>query len=181
MKLIKQVERFVKRSIKNRVIIKHHKRTLHYLLKLYPKADEALQIAALSHDIERFFRKKGIFYGESGKAIPNKRAREQHGRRSGECMAKFLKEQDADIKLINKVKKLLKAHEDGGFREANFLKDADSISFLENNFNYYFKLRGKKRTNEKLDYMFNRITFRKAKELAKPFYKKCKKKLEKLT
>ena len=36
--------------------VKHYKRTLYWLLQLRSDSDEALQIAAYSHDAERVFR-----------------------------------------------------------------------------------------------------------------------------
>src|SRR3989344_1580256 len=74
---------------------------------------------------------------------------------------------------IERVKYLISKHEVGGDDDQNLLKDADSLSFVENNADFFIsrldKL-GYEKIKEKFDWMFNRITDQKAKEIAKPFY-----------
>jgi hypothetical protein len=86
-----------------------------------------------------------------------------------------------DKKFIAKVKKLIVVHETGGTYDENLIKDADSISFLEVNspmfINWIPKRLTAEQVREKFNYMFNRITLPKAKDLAKPFYESSLKKL----
>ena len=66
--------------------------------------------------------------------------------------------------------------EEGGNEEADLIKDADSISYLENNAIKHIKLIGKlskDRIKNKVDWMYNRISSKKAKSLAEPFYKEA--------
>ncbi len=53
----KKIEKIIKNSLVTEDPI-HSKNTLEWLLKLKPDADEALQIAALAHDIERAIEKR---------------------------------------------------------------------------------------------------------------------------
>lgn len=82
-----------------------------------------------------------------------------------------MKKQGAEDGFINKVKMLVSKHEVGGNKEQNTLKDADSISFFENNVDYFIeKLSieiGKKEVRDKFDWTFERITLNKAKEIVR--------------
>ncbi|MCK5681060.1 hypothetical protein KAI46_09670, partial [bacterium] len=52
---------FVKNSfaaVENQLVPLHLERTVDWLVKLYPEADEALLIAGVAHDIERAFREE---------------------------------------------------------------------------------------------------------------------------
>ena len=55
MDLYKKVEQFVQESFieANKIETKHAARTVFWVKKLYPEADQALLIAAIAHDIER--------------------------------------------------------------------------------------------------------------------------------
>lgn len=57
--LKKKIEKIIKNSLVPEDPI-HSKNTLEWLLKLKPDADEALQIAALAHDIERAIEKRKV-------------------------------------------------------------------------------------------------------------------------
>ncbi|MCH8014049.1 MAG: hypothetical protein IH823_04570 [Candidatus Dadabacteria bacterium] len=57
--LKKKIEEIIKKSSVPEDPI-HSKNTLKWLLKLRPKADEALRIAALGHDIERAIEERKI-------------------------------------------------------------------------------------------------------------------------
>lgn len=63
-KYYKKAEQFVKESFVKtgkKHEMPHFERTVYWLLKLKPDADEALKIAAIAHDIERAFREKDMF------------------------------------------------------------------------------------------------------------------------
>jgi len=156
----------------------HLIRTVYWVKKLNPQASEALVFAALTHDIERAFsegRKPPIdeFGGKWDSPIYNK----WHSKRSAKFVADFFEKQRVDLKLIKRVGGLIKRHEIGGTKEADLLRDADSLSFLEINAPVFIswipERMSKKSVKGKLDYMFNRIGNPKAKNLAKPFYEKA--------
>ena len=112
--------------------ILHLIRTLYWLGKLKPDADEALRIAAVSHDIERAFRRKDV------KEIVKKPGGltstiyfKKHEIRGAKIIGDYLEKKGAEKKLINRVKMLISRHEQGGNDDQNLLKDADSIGFFE--------------------------------------------------
>lgn len=159
----------------------HFDRTVYWLKKLRPTADEAFLISAIAHDIERAFREDKSGFDNRG-SFKDEKWLLMHSNKGAEILEKFLKEQGAKEGIIERVKHLVLGHETGGDEEQNLLKDADSLSFVENNAPIFFlridKL-GYDRVKEKFDWMYNRISSAKAKELAKPFYDKIVLELEK--
>ncbi|MBW2963519.1 HD domain-containing protein [Candidatus Woesearchaeota archaeon] len=162
--------------------IKHFLRTAHWIKELKTNADEALLIAAVAHDIERGFRGDDMFYMKKSKGFTSEEFLRPHQERGAEIISNFLKEQGADEKLIKRVKHLVSKHEEGGDNDQNLLKDADSISFFENNVNTFLNKKvkevGKEKVKSKFDYMFDRITSDKAKEICRKWYEKALKNLE---
>ena len=167
---------------------KNHKSKEHLLAMekwikvVYPLADDALIIAAVSHDIERAFPL------EEGEVKPervewdDKTYLTWHGQRSARFIESFLLNNDADPKLVEKVKDLVANHDFGGDEEKIALRDADSISFLENNADMYIDSLETGKTidqiHNKFDIMYNRISSAKARELAKRYYNDAVQKLE---
>ena len=177
-KLYNKAEQFVIDSFNNidkPHQIKHFIRTAYWVKQLEPNSDEALLIAAVAHDIERAFRQKDIL--EKKYLVNELEFLRPHEERGAEIIAKFLKKEGAKKELINKIKMLVSRHEEGGNTDQNLLKDADSISFFENNVKFFFegellKLFGKENVKKKLDWMYNRITSKKAKEIVGAWYSK---------
>lgn len=184
--IVKAVRNWVR---KNYQTDKHLLRAEYWLKKLKPEADEAMVVAVISHDIERAFLK-------NRKPRPNlkwddKKRNIYHGKRSAAFVGNFLKKLGVKTRFISKVGRLITYHELGGDEERNLIKDADSLSFFENNISF-FLLRTKevdKYTNKKLskddlkekfDYMYKRISSEKAKKLAKPFYLKALEELKRI-
>jgi len=133
----------------------HSKNTLKWLLKLYPKADEALQIAALGHDIERAVeerkvrRKDYISYDEFKKA---------HALKSAEILREIISECNSDGKFIEDVCLLVCHHETGGDSRANLLRDVDSISFFDVNLSFYFTRNGVEETKERYLWGYRKLS-----------------------
>lgn len=152
--------------------IKHLERTAYWLKQLKPDADEAMLIAAVSHDIERALR-------DSDK----KPTTEEHQGKGAEIMGEFLEKQNAPREMIDKVKNLVSKHEIGGTDEENLIKDADSVSFLENQVDIFISCvpqgTSKEKTLEKFNLMYDRISSSEAQKLAEPFYKIAMDKLKK--
>ena len=137
----------------------HAENTLKWLLKIYPEADISLKIAAIGHDIER--------------AVPEKIKRENyknydefkkvHAQRSAVILKKFLLNFNLSNSIIEKVFNIVKNHEHGGDFYSDILKDADSLSFLENNIKYYYQREGFENTFKKAKWTYKRLS-EKAKE-----------------
>ncbi len=160
--------------------IRHFKRTVYWIQQLKPDADEALLIAAIAHDIERAFRETG--YGEKfQKGFRTDEHLVYHQEKGTEIIEGFLQKQNADKKLIERVKKLISKHEVGGDDDQDILKDADSVSFFENNVEQFVTKFvpevGKENVKDKFDWMFNRISNEQAKKIALPWYKEAIKQL----
>jgi len=164
----------------------HLIRTAYWVKKLDPKTSDALVLAALTHDIERVFKEdRNPPTPEFGGAKWDDPIYSQwHSERSAKFTEEFLKKEGESEELIKKTTDLIKLHELGGNPEADLLKDADSLSFLEVNVALFISMVPDKLSKdeilEKLNFMFNRITDEKAKIIAKQLYDKAILKLNKV-
>ncbi|MBU1110596.1 DUF4202 family protein [Patescibacteria group bacterium] len=161
------------------VLLPHFERTVHWVKELKPNADESLLIAAFSHDCERIFksRQQVIKLPKGSKSLSENDQLQKHQDDSVRIIADFLVRQGADDKITERVKMLVSKHEIGGNADQNLLKDADSLSFFENNISFFVEevvsQRGKEAVRKKFDGMFNRISFPEAKEIAWPMYQQA--------
>lgn len=108
----------------------HLECTLHWTLQLDPEAGEALRIAAVTHDIERAFPDPGSQWDPARDWADPAYVR-WHQDRCADMMTRWLGEQAAPAALVYAVGALVRAHEEGGWPEADLLQAADSLSFLE--------------------------------------------------
>lgn len=172
-----KADAFVKKSFAgDETQIRHFERTVYWMRKLNPKADEASFIAAMAHDIERAFRTKEQHKKRAIVGYDHPAFFRPHEEKGAEIMGGFLKKEGAPREMIEKVKMLISRHEEGGNEEQNFLKDADSVSFLENNIPLFLEKAQKERKEKiraKFEWMFERITSEKAKKIARPWYEKA--------
>ncbi len=163
----------------------HFERTVYWLLQLKPDADEAFQIAAFAHDIERGFRKPedNMYVGPEG--YLDKKCMKYHQEKGAEIRGEFLEKHGASKEIIERVKHLISKHEVGGDDDQNLLKDADSLSFLENNVDFFIDKKlpvdGVEKVRPKIDWMYTRITSPKAKEIAKQWHQDAMKRLDELS
>jgi hypothetical protein len=186
-KFYKLAEQFVTEAfttLGDPLAIKHLKRTVYWLKLLKPDADGALLIAAVSHDIERGFISNDNLnkFRKSNKGFVDDSLLELHQKKGADIIAKFLEENCADKKLIERVKILVSKHEVGGDKDQNLLKDADSLSFFENNVSHFItKLAGdtgKEKVKSKFEWMFNRISSEKARKIAQPWFEEAIRRLD---
>jgi len=184
--LYKKVENFVEDSFIKAGYgwqIQHFKRTVYWVSRLKPDADEALLISAIAHDIERAFRKSVSHEDvkKSKEGFSDIRYLNPHQKEGAKIIEEFLKKQNADKKLIQRVKMLISKHEIGGNADQDLLKDADSLSFFENNTEHFIKkvvpTMGVERVKGKIDWMFNRISSEKVKKIAFSWYEEAIKQL----
>jgi hypothetical protein len=157
--------------------IKHFVQTVHWLKVLSPEADEALLVAAIAHDIERAFRQKDVLEKKNSAGFTSLEFYRLHEERGAKIIADFLKHQNVSEDFVGRVKMLVSRHEEGGNDDQNLLKDADSVSFFETNVLLFLgekvKEDGKEKVKQKFEWMFNRITSEKAKQIAQPMYEKA--------
>lgn len=142
----------------------HSKLVLKWVCKLNPNADEALKIAALSHDIDRAIT--GITEKDLKNYSKINEFKKEHSIRSAKFIGDILKKYNYSSKMINKIKHLVENHESGGDKETTFLTEADSLAYFEYNIPSYLKRNGQERTKEKIKFMYNRLS-KKAKDLVK--------------
>ena len=143
----------------------HLERTLDWVLVLEPDAGEALQLAAVLHDIERAFPADDEPDGNGYEAW--------HQRRSADLAQRWLRAQDAKPRLVDDVTTLVRAHEWGGWPEADALQAADSLSFLETQVDLFAGMVNsgrlpREQAEEKLRHMQGRMRIDRARELGAP-------------
>ncbi|MBE9545891.1 MAG: DUF4202 family protein [Proteobacteria bacterium] len=133
----------------------HSKNTLKWLLKFDPDADEALQIAALGHDIERAVEERKVRRKDYESYDEFKKA---HALKSAEILREIMDECRSSRKLTEDVYNLICLHERGGHNRANLLRDADSISFFDVNLSFYFTRNGVEETKERYLWGYRKLS-----------------------
>ena len=166
MKKNECVKKKIEKIIKNSPVTEdpiHSKNTLEWLLKLKPNADEALQIAALAHDIERAIEKRKVKRKNYKDYDEFKNA---HALNSANISVEILKECNVSTELTDDVFGLIRLHETGGSRRANILRGADGISFFHVNLPEYFSRNGKKETEKRWFWGYRRLSEKERKIIA---------------
>ena len=159
----KKIEKIIKNSLVPEDPI-HSKNTLEWLLKLKPDADEALQIAALAHDIERAIEKRKVKRKDYKDYDDFKNA---HALNSANISVEIMKECNVSTELTDDVFDLIRLHETGGSRRANILRGADGISFFHVNLPEYFSRNGKKETGKRWYWGYRRLSEKERNIIAK--------------
>jgi hypothetical protein len=152
----------------------HLRRTREWLLELEPGASEALRLAALTHDIERYF--PGGPSQDLAKAPEDDAEyRRLHAERSASIVHEWLLGHGVAAPLAEEVARLIRLHEVGGDAAADLLQAADSLSFLEINIDLprTWAAAGRCSVARGIDqhrWMLERIRLPRARELAEPLY-----------
>jgi hypothetical protein len=133
----------------------HAENTLAWLLKLMPEADEALRIAALGHDIERAVETRRVRKNSFGSFDEFKAA---HASNSSEILGAILEECGVGKTITTEVCRLVRFHETGGDERSDILKNADSLSFFENNLPFYFARNGHPETKRRASWGYARLS-----------------------
>jgi len=132
---------------------KHSNSTLKWVLKLKPDADLTLKIAALCHDIDRSFPKRRIDSRDFNDYSVYKKI---HAEQSAKITSELMQELAVDKKIINQIEFLIRNHEIGKRGDSRILKEADSLSFFEDNLLDYNK-RNPKYLKDKIRMMYTRL------------------------
>ena len=149
----------------------HLQSTLDCLLKIKIDADEAMQIAAYSHDLARAYAKTNF----EGKAFDDPEYLAEHQEVGAKAICDFLKSENYDQDKIDRIYNMVRHHEEGGDDESNLLMDVDSWSYLINPAHlkpHFLQTLGKIKIKTKFEYMYNRISSSQVRELARPYYEK---------
>jgi hypothetical protein len=157
-----------------------------WLRRIDPDASQAMLLAALTHDMERAFPGP-----DSPRLLPalgpeDPVYNQAHSERSARIVGDFLREQQAPEQLVTEVASLIRAHEVGGWPEADSVQAADSLSFLEVNIDFFLDRIGTfgedwtfEYVRAKFDWMYDRIKIARARALAAPFHETALRKLRK--
>ena len=122
---------------------RHADNVLEWLLKLKPDADDALQIAALAHDIDRADDQTKIKRADFNDYDQFKAA---HAHHSATILKQILQQCQVEPSIVDNACELVEQHEVGGDPRSDLLKDADSISYFEVNMPLYFQREGYEET-----------------------------------
>ncbi len=141
----------------------HADNTLEWLLHLEPDAGEALQLAALAHDIDRAIEKIKVRRADFDDYNVFKAAHARHG---AELLRPILIACDVAPDTVDEACRLVVVHEVGGDPDADLLKDADSISYFDVNLPLYYQREGWEETLRRSRWGYRRLTPR-AQEIVK--------------
>ena len=143
----------------------HAINVLQWVKRLKPDACLALEIAALSHDIERALPNRKVVRSDYATYDAFKLS---HAENSARIVRELLAKYPLEKEIVEKICSLVQYHELGkdGDPELAVLKDADSLSFFETNVPYYLKREGESETFSRMVWGYRRLS-----ERAKPFLK----------
>ncbi|MBW1645448.1 MAG: DUF4202 family protein [Deltaproteobacteria bacterium] len=173
------VGEFVERSFAaagNRLVPLHLKRTVDWLRKLHPAADEALLVAGMAHDLERAFREEEVYARmfRSAGAFRDPAFLEYHQRRSAEITDAYLAARGCPAPMRTKIFHLINHHEVGGDPESDLLKDADSLSFFTTNVEMFVTVKTREsspaKVRDKFAWMYERISSPTARRRCRSLY-----------
>ena len=131
----------------------HAEDTLKWLLRLSPGADEALQIAALAHDIERAVEEGRVYRADYDDYDVFKA---DHARNGAKILREILNKCGVSKSITNEACRLVSLHEVGGDSRSDLLKDADSISYFMVNMPLYYKREGWEETKRRCIWGYRR-------------------------
>lgn len=144
---------------------RHADNTLEWLLRLEPDADEALQLAALAHDIDRAIEETKTKRAHFDDYDAFKTA---HARNGAKILRPILTACGVHGDVVDETCRLVASHEVGGDPRSNLLKDADSISYFDVNLPHYYRREGWAETKRRALWGYRRLSQR-AKEMVKHF------------
>ena len=133
----------------------HAENVLEWVLKLKPDANEAMQIAALAHDIDRAVEKRKISRSDFNDYDAFKAA---HAKNSARILKEILDKCHVEQTILVEACRLVEQHEVGGGLYSDLLKDADSISFFEVNIPLYFQREGYDETLKRCIWGYQRLS-----------------------
>jgi len=133
----------------------HAENTLDWVLKLMPEADEALKLAALGHDIDRAIETRRVQKNRFRSFDEFKAA---HATNSAEILGSILEECGVEECVRFEVCRLVSLHETGGDERSDILKNADSLSFFQDNLPLYFARNGWMETKRRAMWGYARLS-----------------------
>ena len=135
----------------------HAENTLDWLLRLEPDADQALQIAALGHDIERALKARKVKRPDFPDYDSFKTA---HARVSAEILRGIMEDCGVQQEMAGEVYLLVCRHETGGDSRADLIKNADGVSYFHVNMPLYYQREGWEGTKRRCIWGYDRLSAR---------------------
>ena len=132
----------------------HAENTLDWVLKLDTGADQALQIAALAHDIDR----AGAWKTRRSDYDDYNVFKAAHAHSGAVILKRVLIDCSVPEAVVNEACRLVRLHEVGGDYRSDLLRDADSASFFEVNMPMYYEREGRKETMRRCIWGFQRLS-----------------------
>ncbi len=136
---------------------RHAENTLKWLFRLEPKVDQALQIAALAHDIDRAVETRKVSRADFDDYDAFKAA---HARNGAAILRAILQKCGVNGSVTKEACRLVTLHEVGGDPRSDLLKDADSISYFEVNMPMYYQREGWEETRRRCSWGYRRLSVR---------------------
>ena len=133
----------------------HAENVLEWVLKLKSDVNEAIQIAALAHDIDRAEARRKVQGSDFNDYNEFKAA---HANNSAKILKQILYECQVEQSIVDEACRLVKWHEIGGDPHSDLLKDADSISYFEVNMPLYFQREGYEETLKRCIWGYHRLS-----------------------
>jgi hypothetical protein len=134
---------------------RHAENTLDWLLRFEPDADEALQIAALGHDIERALEARKVKRDD----FPDYDAfKAVHARNSAEILKGIMEDCGVPQGTASEVCLLVCGHETGGDHRADLIKNADGVSYFHVNMPLYYQREGWEETKRRCIWGYGRLS-----------------------
>ncbi|MCD6162906.1 MAG: DUF4202 family protein [candidate division Zixibacteria bacterium] len=134
---------------------RHSENTLEWLLKLEPGADQALQIAALAHDIDRAVEPRKVHRSDYIEYDAFKAA---HACNGAKILKEILNKCAVAKSIADEACRLVRFHEVGGDPRSDLLKDADSLSYFEVNMPLYYQREGWVETKRRCIWGYRRLS-----------------------
>ena len=136
---------------------RHADNTLEWLLRLEPDAGDALQLAALAHDIDRAIEEIKVRRAAFDDYDAFKAA---HARNGAEILRPILNACGVARDIVDEACRLVEVHEVGGDPSSDLLKDADSISYFDVNLLLYYQREGWAETKRRSLWGYRRLSAR---------------------
>ncbi len=136
---------------------RHADNTLEWLLRLEPDAGDALQLAALAHDIDRAIEESKVRRANFDDYDAFKAAHARHG---AEILRPILIACGVAGNIVDEACRLVLVHEVGGDPSSDLLKDADSISYFDVNLSLYYQREGWAETKRRSSWGYRRLSAR---------------------
>ncbi len=133
----------------------HAENTLEWLFTLNPEADQALQIAALAHDIDRAVENQKVRRNDYDDYDVFKAA---HARNGARILREIMEKCGVDDSVTEEACRLVTLHEVGGDHRSDLIKNADSISYFKVNMPLYYQREGWEETKRRCIWGLKRLS-----------------------